>query len=126
MMEELVVLPRGRGQNLGCIRLLDPRLQPVEPEKVSLVSRSEKSTWYGQKTYTTTWVKETHDQTIATHSVKGDHGIAVNFLGSATADIEIDSKFGGSVLIAGPILNSSAPPTSTPTAPSWRLALRDG
>ncbi|NOI65300.1 LEPR-XLL domain-containing protein [Vibrio sp. 99-8-1] len=96
--------------------LIDPKNDNDAPylyfyEKVKLSDQTfvtdkwKKSTWWGKKTYYTEFTRERKYRNVATHSIKADYGIAINFTGAEQGSVTVKSNRGGDVIVQGNISN---------------------
>lgn len=84
----------------------------LEKSEPTLYKSWVESSWYGKKTYYSTYVTESRDQNTYTHTIQADRDIAIKFIGYDQGKVHVKStQTGADVLLVGAILNSSGTTT---------------
>ncbi|MCA9065976.1 MAG: hypothetical protein KDA96_23065, partial [Planctomycetaceae bacterium] len=83
----------------------------TQPPRSYQTAQWSTSTWYGKTTNYQTWVTEVYQETVSTHTFKADRGIAIDFIGTESPTLTVQSNNGGRILLAGPVLNPAGTTT---------------
>ncbi|MCK9231001.1 MAG: hypothetical protein M0P18_10020, partial [Syntrophales bacterium] len=84
----------------------------LEKSDPTLYNTRVESSWYGKKTYYSTYVTGWRDQHTYTHTIRADRDIAITFIGYDQGKVHVKStQAGADVLLVGAILNSSGTTT---------------